>query len=66
MSNGTVSVSGIPKSFTACMDILDAGKKIAIQTFIMAAKDNRLSDNLIIDESNLVLPKPGLLVPNVG
>ncbi len=64
-SNGTMNVTGFSKTYANAMNQLNAARDVVTRAFIGAAKDNRLSDGLVIDETNLIIPKKGLFVPNV-
>ena len=64
-SNGTMNVTGFSKNYANAMNQLNAARDVVTRAFIGAAKDNRLSDNLVIDETNLITPEKGLFVPNV-
>ena len=61
-SDNTINVTGFSKDFRRAMQQIDSARDAILGAFIEAAKDNRLSDNNIMDESNLVLPKKRLLV----
>ena len=65
-SDGTLSVVGFSKTYHLAMNQINAARDVVTRAFLDAAKDNRLSDNMVIDESNLIKPKSGLLVPNAG
>ncbi len=65
-SNGTMNVTGFSKTYTIAMGQINAARDIVVRAFLDAAKDNRLGDNLIMDESIIITPKKGLIVPNVG
>ncbi len=62
-SDGTAGVTGFSKDYYTAMDQINTARDIVTRAFIDAAKDNRLSDNLVIDETNLIALKTGLLVP---
>ncbi len=65
-SDGTMNVAGFSKNFHNAMRQLDSTRDTIVGAFLDAAKDNRLSDNMVIDESNIIKPKKGLFVRNVG
>ena len=62
-SDNTINVNGFSKDFRRAMQQIDSARDAILGAFLEAAKDNRLSKNNIMDESNLIIPKKGLLVP---
>ena len=62
-SDNTITVTGFSKDFRRAMQQINSARDAILGAFLEAAKHNRLSDNNIMDESNLVIPKKGLLVP---
>lgn len=63
MADGTVNVARFPNHFDTAMDIMDAARNAVVIEFIKAARDNRLSDDMLIGDGNILMPDKSLIVP---